>query len=81
MIRFLIIIITICIPILATAVEYDCTVEKKFESLYTESVYTYTSEQLKKHQFSVKVEESSERAFFFSMFMDPYGRFSYMRQI
>ena len=64
MIRFLIIILTICIPILATAVEYDCIVEKKFESLYTESVYPYTSEQLKKHQFSVKVDESSERAFF-----------------
>lgn len=47
-----VIVLVICSPGLVMAVEYDCRVEKKFDS-----ENTYTADHIKKSQFSVKVEE------------------------
>jgi hypothetical protein len=46
------------VPGLATAVEYDCAVEKKIDS-----ENTYTPDQIDKYQYSVKVEKGKEGAF------------------
>ena len=46
------------VPVLVGAVEYDCTVEKKFDS-----ENSYTKEHINKSQFSVKVEEKNNASF------------------
>jgi hypothetical protein len=48
----------LCIPALAQAAEYRCTVEKKFDS-----EHVYTADQIEKGQFSVLVEENGKSAF------------------
>ena len=58
MLRASIIIFASLVPALAAAAEYDCTVEKKFDS-----ENSYTQEHINKSQFSVKVEENSGGSF------------------
>ena len=58
MLRVYTIVLILCMPALAAAVEYNCKVEKKLNS-----ENSYTPEHIEKSQFSVKVEENSGGAF------------------
>ena len=58
MLRALLLIFILCAPKLAPAAEYDCKVEKKIDS-----EITYSSEQLGKGKFSVKIEEGKSEIF------------------
>lgn len=54
MLRVLVIFIALCVPGLTAAAEYDCKVERKFDS-----EKTYTANQVENYQYSVKVEEGN----------------------
>ena len=56
--RFSIIILTLCMPSIVAAAEYNCKAEKKFDS-----ENTYTADYINNSQFSVKVEEGSSGVF------------------
>lgn len=58
MLRASIILFFLCVPDFAAAAEYDCRVEKKFDS-----ENTYTTNQIEKGQFSVKIEDSGGGTF------------------
>ena len=58
MLRVSVIILALCVPTFAAAAEYDCKVEKKFDS-----ENTYTANKIEKGRFSVKIEDSSGGAF------------------
>jgi len=52
MLRVFVTILALCVPTFAAAAEYDCKVEKMFDS-----ENTYTANKIEKGQFSVKIEE------------------------
>ena len=58
MLRSFVILLSLCASGFAIAVEYDCKVEKKFNS-----EHTYTANQIETSQFSVKIEEQETGVF------------------
>ena len=56
--RTMLLVFSLCVPALAAAAEYECKVEKKVDF-----DVSYTSEQLKKLKFSVKIEEGEKGTF------------------
>ena len=58
MLRASTIVSILCVPGFVTAAEYNCKVEKKFDS-----ENSYTPEHIEESQFSVKVEENSSGVF------------------
>ncbi|MFQ5546565.1 MAG: hypothetical protein ACE5FE_11340 [Acidiferrobacterales bacterium] len=56
--RVSVIVLALCMSGFVAAAEYNCKVEKKFDS-----ENTYTADHIKKYQFSVKVEEGNGGAF------------------
>ena len=58
MLKFIFIIILYSLAPLTWAVEYNCLVEKKFNS-----EITYTPQDLKKQKFSVKIEDNNKNSY------------------